>query len=459
MTSCSAAGCGGLEVTVRADPAEIPANGSSSSQITVTSSADDGSSVELETDRGRFDADPASGITSLSLTLAGGKATATLYSDTTPGQAAVRATVYDENGETKSASARVLLVAQQVVSNDIAFDCALVNVGALRVPAPQLAVPCTVEARDAAGSTVDVAALEVSFLAEAGTVDPLPVLDENGNPAFAYRTAGEGEPAETEPLDGEPSRPDDLGGFENNPRDGLVTLVAMVAGAAEGFTDNNGNGLYEPELDETFDDIGEPLLDVDDDGLYAPEAGDRYFDADGNGEYTGPNGVRDIDVVAWSSFKILWSGEPHESRETTRLAPERDSTSIPRGQRKRIDVHLVDQNLNPVAALPGGYDLVSVVVESDGYYAVSPDVTDFPLANERGFTVAADGTIEGGVFAPSTFFLIVENTTPEGEDYPAEDYALTATVYCSAGMVLSGDYFTELEQDEYVITPLLGTLE
>lgn len=456
---CFLVGCGGLDVTVQADPAAIPANGSSSSQITVRSSAADGSAVELETDRGRFDADPASGTTFLSLTLSAGRATATLYSDTTPGQATIRATVYDESGESKAASGRVELVGQQVVTNDLAFDCALVNLGALREPAPQLGIPCTVEARDASGSTVDVAALDVTFLAEAGTVDPTIVLDENGNPSFAYRTAGAGAPAETRPLEGEPSRPDDLGGPENNPRDGLVTIVAMVAGATEGFTDLNGNGLYEPELDETFDDVGEPLLDVDDDGRYVPERGDRYFDTDGNGEYTGPNGVRDTDVVAWTFFKLVWSGAPHESRDTTRLEPERASASIPRGQRKRIDVHLLDENMNPVAALPGGYDLLSVVVESDGYYSVSPDVTDFPLLNERGFTVAPDGSIEGGVFAPSSFFLIVENTTPEGEEYPAEDYAITAGVYSSPGMTLSGDYFTELEQDEYVLTPLLGTLE
>lgn len=454
--------CGGLEVTVKASPGEIPANGVATSQITIKSSAADGSSVEVETDRGRFAVDPAEGLTALTLTLDGGKATATLYSDTTAGQATVRATVYDENGETASGSARVTFVGQQVVTNGLSFDCALVNVGALREPAPQLAVPCTLEARDAAGTTIDVASLEVSFMAEAGTVDPAIVPDENGNPSFAYRSAGAGTPAETRPLEGEPARPDDLGGPENNPRDGLVTLLAMVAGSAEGFTDLNGNGLYEPELDETFDDVGEPLLDVDDDTEYSPENGDRYFDADGNGEYTGPNGVRDTDVVAWTFFKILWSGAPHESRDTTRLEPERASTSIARGQRKRVDVYLLDQNMNPVAALPGGYDMLSVVVESDGYYSVSPDVTDFPLLNERGFTVAADGTIEGGVFAPPSSFLIVENTTPpdaEGSTYPSEDYALTSTVYASAGMALSGDYFTELEQDEYVLTPLLGTLE
>ena len=446
-------------MSVSASPSAITANGVSTAVITVKSSAADGAQVEIETDRGRFDSDPASGVNYLSLGLDGGRATATLYSDTTPGQATVRATVYDENGESKTASARVDFVAQQVVSDGLSFDCALVNVGALRVPTPQIAVPCTLEARDAAGDAVDVASLDVSFLTEAGTVDPSLLLDPQGNPAFAYRTAGAGTPAETRPLEGEPGRPDDLGGPENNPRDGLVTIVAYVTGAAEGFTDYNGNGIYEPELDETFDDISEPMLDVDDDGDYNPERGDRYFDADGNGEWTGPNGVRDLDTVAWTFFKILWSGAPHESRDTTRLEPERASASIQRGRQKRVDVYLLDENMNPVAALPGGYDLMSVIVESDGYYSVSPDVTDFPLANERGFTVAPDGSIQGGVFAPSAFFLLVENTTPEGPEYAAEEYAITSTVYASAGMTLTGDYFTELEQDQYVLTPLLGTLE
>ncbi|MBI2892613.1 MAG: hypothetical protein HYY06_03615 [Deltaproteobacteria bacterium] len=461
VSALAAAGCGGLELTIDVEASEIPANGSSSTRITVKSNAEDGSQIELSTDRGRFNQDAAAPEQYLSLVLDGGSAGAELWSDTVAGEATVSATVYDENGETKTASARVRFVGQRPASDKLSLECALVNVGALRVPAPQTAVPCILSARDSAGTAIDVASLDVGFLTEGGSVDPTTAFDEAGNVAYVYRAGGDDEPVDTRPISGEPSRPDDLGGPERNPRDGLATIVAYVSGAEEGFNDVNGNGVYEPQLEETFDDVGEPILDVDDDGQYDPRSGDRYFDADGDGEYTGPNGVRDEEVVAWTFFKILWTGPPHESRDTTRLEADRMTTSIPRGREKRIDVWILDENMNPVAALPNGYDLVSVAVQSDGYFAVTPDSTDFALANERGFEVGEDGTIVGGAFEPTSFFLLIENTAPEGDEYPAADYTVTATVYASPGLTLAGDsdYFTELDQETQALEPLLGTLE
>ncbi|MDD5222784.1 MAG: Ig-like domain-containing protein [bacterium] len=69
-----------------------------------------------------------------------------------------------------------------------------------------------------------------------------------------------------------------------NPRDGVNTILATTIGE-ETFDDKNGNGIY--NLGESFEDISEPFLDADDDGVY---------------DYAEPftDGV-DVNGVAWAS--------------------------------------------------------------------------------------------------------------------------------------------------------------
>lgn len=151
----------------------------------------------------------------------------------------------------------------------------------------------------------------------------------------------------------------------HNPRDGLVTIIAVTKGE-ETFFDANGNGVY--DSGENFIDIGEPFIDSNDNGIWdddepyndldrngvftlpepyddanencqydpgepftdlngnnAYDSGDTftdvngngrwdphefYFDANNNGKYDGPNGRWDDDISIWQEIKVVFSGMP-----------------------------------------------------------------------------------------------------------------------------------------------------
>lgn len=110
----------------------------------------------------------------------------------------------------------------------------------------------------------------------------------------------------------EPRRPDPirLGVMTrptNNPRDNLVTLVAVVEGE-EAFDDANGNGTRDDG--ERFTDLAEPFIDTNDDGTR--DANEDFIDANGNRQWDGPNGLWDAKTKIWKQTRILWTGLPVE---------------------------------------------------------------------------------------------------------------------------------------------------
>lgn len=110
------------------------------------------------------------------------------------------------------------------------------------------------------------------------------------------------EPRRTDPIR---FRPDGSGRYENNPRDNLVTMIAITAGE-EGFTDSNNNGRYDPP--ELFDDLPEPFVDANDNGTWDPE--ERFIDVDGDHNWTPKNGKWDASTLIWTQERILWTGLP-----------------------------------------------------------------------------------------------------------------------------------------------------
>lgn len=105
----------------------------------------------------------------------------------------------------------------------------------------------------------------------------------------------------------EPRRPDPLRpGIINNPRDNLVTLIAVVQGE-EAFSDDNANAFREPS--ETFVDLTEPFVDADDDGTRTD--GEFFVDANANGEWDGKNDAWDSATKIWSTASVLWTGVPN----------------------------------------------------------------------------------------------------------------------------------------------------
>ena len=105
-----------------------------------------------------------------------------------------------------------------------------------------------------------------------------------------------------EPRRADPVRP----GHTNNPRDNLVSMIAVTAGE-EAFIDTNNNGQFDPGT-ETFVDSTEPFVDANDNGTWDP--GELYVDTNGNGSWTGKNGEYDGSTLIWAQERILWTGIP-----------------------------------------------------------------------------------------------------------------------------------------------------
>jgi hypothetical protein len=118
----------------------------------------------------------------------------------------------------------------------------------------------------------------------------------------------------------EPHRSDPLrrgpGGqpLVNNPRDNLVTIIAVVTGD-EAFQDLNGNGVWDDG--EDFTDLTEPFVDANDDGTWDP--GELFLDLNKNNSWDGKNGRWDRDTQIWVAERVLWTGEPAAE---DRAAPE-----------------------------------------------------------------------------------------------------------------------------------------
>ena len=90
-----------------------------------------------------------------------------------------------------------------------------------------------------------------------------------------------------------------------NPRDNLVTMIAVTAGE-EAYDDLNNNGQY--DKGEPFTDLTEPFVDSNDNGTW--DKGERYIDTNGNGKWDGKNGKFDSNTLIWVQNRILWTGLP-----------------------------------------------------------------------------------------------------------------------------------------------------
>ena len=110
------------------------------------------------------------------------------------------------------------------------------------------------------------------------------------------------------------------GAQDLNPRDGLVTLIAITGGEELLTKDVNRNGICDEG--DTFLSMGEPFIDRNDDGTY--NEGEYFLDVDGNGyrtqahtdSYHAPyKQASDCEywkknTQIWKQTKFLWVGEP-----------------------------------------------------------------------------------------------------------------------------------------------------
>jgi hypothetical protein len=229
------------------------------------------------------------------------------------------------------------------------FECAADNIGAFVTPRPDIVVPCSAVLRDHAGRTIPHVPLH--FDVEAGRIVDLPA-DPTAPRQFFYLAPSllDRRPADVAPFPAEepftiPGAGLTPGAAEQNPRDGLVTIL-VVARGHEAYTDGNGNGDWDPG--EPYIDEGEPFLDVDDDGIHDPAIdGPHCCDENGNHRVDGPNGVWDGDTLLGRTAHILWSGPVAEESGRSGFTPA--DPSIDAGASADITMTVVDANFNPVA--------------------------------------------------------------------------------------------------------------
>jgi hypothetical protein len=270
----------------------------------------------------------------------------------------------------------------------LGLDCRPWNVPALtehdcmvsKYAGPGSTVDCTVTFADRHGIVVGVPTL-AAFWSEAGAVGhPVlsPAYDPDAAPeaqlgvgrAVGYLSVlGQPLPWDVDPLQlengawehslqvGVDGAPDfGCGPRVANPRDGLVTVIAMVAGE-EGFVDRNGDGERNP--DEPFVDIGEPFVDANDNGEY--DVGEPFLDVNENGRYDGPNGTWDAETVLWTETRIVYTGQPAfgavggqnvYSRIYDEGAPPLPTLPATEfGGDRSYEVYFADENFNPLSGL------------------------------------------------------------------------------------------------------------
>lgn len=183
---------------------------------------------------------------------------------------------------------------------------------------------------------------------------------------------------------------------ERNPRDGLVTLIAITGGEEPLIHDVNQNG--ECDNGDNFLSLGEPFIDRNDNGLY--EIGEYFLDIDNNGVWTSPVGAtnQNLPYLAsadcsqwkkntqiWKEYKIIWTGEGLFSgfmlrKKNTTQAPTsalplgtnvtEEGVVVGYGESVILDIYILDRNLNAVAANAG--DTIECAMEGEVDIEVTP---------------------------------------------------------------------------------------
>lgn len=245
-----------------------------------------------------------------------GYVTVQLRSGGTPGLATVRASVRvpDVNEPLQTVSPPVIIRAGVPSHRGLQLECEKPVVTAFtdRDPAnPGIwgvhlrdATRCVAQLADRIGGRVDEPT-QVIFFSEAGSVTQANPTDPAVGVAETLHRSGVPVPADVEPLDYEIQNDLVTGSF--NPRDGVVTMIAVTRGE-EGFLDVDGDHVYDEGLD-VFDnrfDLPEPLVDSNDNGRH--DEGEQYRDLNANGVWDEGNGTWDNNTEIWDATRVLWTG-------------------------------------------------------------------------------------------------------------------------------------------------------
>ncbi len=442
----SFAGCAGEQsISLTVSPESFAADGMTVAEVVATvvfrgESVADGKRIRLYASAPVLFADadkvaPGKGDNELSLPAHAGAVHAVVLAPTEAMQLSLTASFTTVNHDVLSATRTLSVAPPPLISAGrysenptqadahFAFGCnvrsigGVENIGAFVTDRPTIRLPCTLLLEDAAGRSLPDT--PVRFFAEAGEIEDQPalgdtprtvtylvapsplVLPHNVDPTQAESAAG------LVDFDGD--------GVAINPRDGLVTLLAVVRGQ-EAFDDINHNGTR--DAGEPFLDEGEPFLDVDDDGVYDPAVDPPFCcDNNGNGRVDGPNGRWDSDVWIGRMAHVLWTG-PVDLTRSHILPPSAD---VAAGGSTVLSLRLVDARFNPVA---GGDpdDEVRFALTPSTKVSLEPPVglspTSNPIANASGMVLRHHPSFIFGAGVAEFADLIMDQPTAFFRDFP-----------------------------------------
>lgn len=123
-----------------------------------------------------------------------------------------------------------------------------------------------------------------------------------------------------EPRRADPVRP----GRTNNPRDNLVSMIAVTTGE-EAYLDLNNNGVRDDPV-EPYVDTVEPFVDANDNGTY--DSGELFVDTNGDSVWNGKNNLYDSSTLIWAQERILWTGMPNRYDYQEGAPSPQPSTSL-----------------------------------------------------------------------------------------------------------------------------------
>jgi hypothetical protein len=350
----------------------------------------------------------------------------TLRSGDSVGVAIVRAIVTATKNSTPDVSAThpgTPIVGGKPSDKSFFIDCTQKNLGALHANPPprgNVTTQCEVKLVDRFSNPVGLST-PVQWFAEAGSIDSpsnskaqtggQPSAD-TGKATTIFSTSG-GLPYPVTPLAGERVLGDPTDPNTRNPRDMAVTVIAVVAGEEE-FADGSGSGSTAGQLNgrwdpgEWFTDLGEPLIDRNDNGVW--DSGEVFIDteridcanpsapATKNNKWDGPNGCWDANTQLWRPVIIVYSGPLYTGPDLAEYF-----------------------ELNPAAphSVPAG-GVVDVFFRwSDPYFnRMSPDGASFSVSRSGNRGQAAVVAGDPAAFAYGGFnvqYLVREGTTqPNG---------------------------------------------
>ncbi len=454
------AACSGEEkLTLRADPPALAADGLTIVELTAEvvfrgDALEDGEDVVLRaTEALLFESEeevsPGEGASEVEVSTRGGKARAYLLAPTDAASLHIEATYTTVNRDVLADSLLLRARSAPLISagsfeddtsqmvTHFGISCSTRNIGGVDnigafVPRDEdIRLPCSLVLQDHRGR--DLPHTPISFFTEAGVMEDLPADD--GDPrqiTYVVPPSPVVLPRDTEPIGAETSRSlvdFDGTGRSVNPRDGLVTILAAVRGH-EAFSDRNGNGRH--DAGEPFLDEGEPFLDVDDDGAYDASVDQACCDSNGNHEVDGPNGRFDEDVWIGRLTHVLWSGPV--STQHSHIIPS--GPTIDAGSSTTLELRIVDDNFNPVAASDVddrvAFDLTpSTKVSFQPPAGMSPD--EAPLPNSIGMDLLGFPDFLFGYDTPVLVDLTMDLPTEHFRDFPVIlNDIRTGTARCSA---------------------------